>query len=274
MERFNSFYALNVFVLERDTWEYPRHRHNFYELILIESGSGKHLLNDIEIPYRKGDVFLMGPDDAHYFVVARKTRFLFVKFTEQILFEKLDGNRKGKWADAVRGLLRPRYATTGSIVRRAEDRRPVFLLARLLLAEFGKSCLYSREAVLELFGALMIFIARNDNPAPLNREKDRTGDILGYIRLHVGDREKVTREALAAQFHLSPNYIGIYVRKHTGLSLQQHIMQTRIKAAELLLKQSRLNISEIAERLGFNDASHFNKLFRKYRGMNPGAFTR
>jgi len=79
-------------------------------------------------------------------------------------------------------------------------------------------------------------------------------------------------ENLAKEFTLSRNYISIYIKKQTGFSIQQHVMHQKIKAAEKLLKQSSYHINEIADQLGFNDASHFNKIFRSYKNMPPSVF--
>lgn len=86
------------------------------------------------------------------------------------------------------------------------------------------------------------------------------------------DRQKMKMENLAKEFAMSKNYISSYVKVQTGMSVQNHTLQFRLKAAEKLLKQSKFNINEIAEQLGFNDASHFNKLFKKNKNMSPMAF--
>lgn len=278
MKRFNSFYSLNVFSLHRNTWEFPKHNHNFYELIFIEQGKGKHTLNEVTFPYKKGDVFLLAPDDAHQFQIEKKTTFTFVKFTEQIFLEKLDGSKQSKWSDKIRAVLQRHRATPGSIMHNPDDRQNAFSLLKVLKEEFVKTCTYSREAALELFGALMIIIARNMDQCKQqgyisnNREVEKVNAILSYIRLHTHDSERMNLHNMANEFAMSPNYISIYVKKHTGISIQQHIIQTKMKTAEQLLKQSHLNINEIAERLGFTDASHFNKLFKKYKSINPSAF--
>ncbi len=44
-----------------------------------------------------------------------------------------------------------------------------------------------------------------------------------------------------------------------------------MKMAERLLKQTSLNFSEIAMKMGFTDSSHFTKTFNIY-GMKPRAF--
>lgn len=93
--------------------------------------------------------------------------------------------------------------------------------------------------------------------------------MLAYIRQNILDKEKIKLDAIANEFHMSPNYVSIFLKKHTGLSIQKLVLETKLKIAERLMRQSNLNISEVAVRLGFTDSSHFNKIFKKYRNMTP-----
>lgn len=280
MQRYNSFYSLNVFSLHLGEWEFPRHQHNFYELIFIEQGSGQHLLNDLSFPYKKGDVFLLTPDDAHEFEIRDFTVFTFVKFTEQLFIEKLEGHERSRWVDLVKAELQHSTGISGSIIRDATERKNVFALLQVLKDEYQKKRLHNREVVLQLFGAMLVLICRNlnrDNEtvAPgYEKESEKLHEILSYIRMNLLDSQKMAIDVMASHFHMSPNYISIYVKKHTGISIQQHVMQTRLKMAEQLLAQSQLTIGEIALRLGFNDASHFNKLFKKYKQVSPSEFVK
>ena len=71
---------------------------------------------------------------------------------------------------------------------------------------------------------------------------------------------------------MSSNYVSIFIKKHAGISIKQYVIQTKITMAERLLKQTNLTISEIAKKTGFVDSSHFNKIFKKYSGINPSEY--
>lgn len=277
MKRFNSFRLINVFELEAEEWEYGLHKHNFYEIIFVEKGSGMHLLNGLAFPYRKGDVLLLTPEDAHEFEIGRKTRFTYLKFDEKIFAQPNLCAGKSSWLNAFQQLLVKAGACNGFIPFSRTDATHAFSIVQMMKCEFEESKNFHQDILISLFGSLVMLIVRNVNMSvktikDTRHDTDRLSIILSYIRVYALDNEKMKIETMAAHFHLSPNYVSIYVKKHTGLSIQQHVMQTKIKAAETLLKQKKFSINEVAFKLGFNDASHFNKIFRKYKEYSPTQF--
>ena len=67
-------------------------------------------------------------------------------------------------------------------------------------------------------------------------------------------------------------YLSVYFKKQTGESLQGYILKYKLKLIENRLLFSDLSISQITDEFGFTDASHLNKLFKKYYGMGPQAY--
>ncbi len=59
------------------------------------------------------------------------------------------------------------------------------------------------------------------------------------------------------------------IKMLTGLSVIDLIRSTRLKKAEMLLKQKRMTISEVAFTVGFNDPKYFSKSFRSQFGKTP-----
>ncbi len=59
-----------------------------------------------------------------------------------------------------------------------------------------------------------------------------------------------------------------------GRTLSYLIAQRRINAAKLLLLQSSLNISAVAEEVGISDYNYFSKVFRSITGVTPSDFRR
>jgi AraC family transcriptional regulator len=94
--------------------------------------------------------------------------------------------------------------------------------------------------------------------------------IHDYMHAHIGHR--VTLEDLAALVGISPSHFLRQFRRSTGIPPHQHLLQLRLEAAERLLRDSHLSISEIAAQTGFSDQSHLTRLFRRHRGITPHSF--
>lgn len=274
MKRIINYRDFNVFELEKEVWDFEYHNHNFYELILVENGKGKHRLNDFTFLYKKGDVYLLTPGDAHEFVIEKKTTFLYIKFTQQFVLDNLLLFKTADAGDTVKLLLLNRPVIYESAIRSETDTGHFFALGKMLLTAYTTQNIFRDEMISHLFLTVLLVLAKNfsehsDKKKWIVREDAKVDKILSYINIYANDKKKMKIENLAKEFLMSGNYISIYVKKNTGVSIQNHILQFKIKAAEKLLKQSRFNINEISERLGFNDASHFNKIFKKYKNMSP-----
>ena len=277
-KRFFSTHSLNIFEIQLEIWEFPKHSHNFFELVFIKKGSGNHKLNESLFKYNKGDIFLLTPKDEHEFNIEETTTFGFIKFTEQLFLEKAELLSEVKWRKNIDAVILHSNSIPEAIVNNIDDKKQLFSLFEMMQKEYNTPIIYSRALLLELFGALLILISRNinatKNAAHIETfsEKERVSDMLSYIRQNVLDKEKIKVSAIADTFYMSHNYASIFIKKHAGVSIQQYVIQTKIKMAERLLKQTNLNISEIAQKIGFTDSSHFNKLFKKYVGVNPSEY--
>ena len=259
-------------------WGYPRHKHHFFELTFVLKGSGQHLLNESVVGYKVGDLFFLTPKDEHEFIIAEPTIFGIIKFTEQLFIEKASFTTSTYWRKNLESVIFHSNVIAQSVIKNEMDRKQLFGLYYLIRNEFENTETYGKNVITELFGALLIVLSRNlkatlkDKPLESMSDKDKVEAMLAYIRQNVLKKDLVKVNAIAEAFHLSPNYVGIYIKKHLGISLQHYILKTKVKMAESLLKQSNLNINEIAEKLGFTDAAHFTKTFKKHTGKIPSEY--
>ena len=56
------------------------------------------------------------------------------------------------------------------------------------------------------------------------------------------------------------------------MTFKTYLNQIRIESAKTLLKTTSLKSYEISEKIGFDDSSYFNELFKKIVGMTPNEF--
>lgn len=276
MKRIFSRHSLNVFEIRLEEWPYGTHTHNFCELILVKEGSGFHTINEARFPFSAGDVFLLTPSDAHDFEIIQPVHLLYIKFTE-LFFQEKSNWMKSNWVGGITYGIFHSEMHPGSIIQNIDDRKKMFILSEILLTEFVESASHSRELVIELMGAILILVYRNlkrrsnVNPTIL-KESDRVNAVLAYVRQHIGREQPLNLLSIAEQFGISVHYVSEYLLKHTGKGFKRIVQETRIERAIVLLKQSTLSISEIADRVGFSDASHMNKTFQRYCDKNPTKF--
>lgn len=81
-------------------------------------------------------------------------------------------------------------------------------------------------------------------------------------------------ETEAARIGVSISYFQHLYRKNLGTSFNADVISARLALAERLLAGTALNVSEIAEKCGYPDASHFMKLFRKKTGRTAMEYRR
>jgi AraC-like DNA-binding protein len=81
--------------------------------------------------------------------------------------------------------------------------------------------------------------------------------------------EPFSLEALAGRACLSKYHFCRLFKQHAGLSPKQFCICRRIEKARELLVKHDLTVSQIAYRLGFNDASEFIRQFKKFTGHTP-----
>lgn len=279
IKRFYTIKDIDVKEFEAvNEWGYSRHKHHFFELTFVLKGSGQHLLNESIVDYKTGDLFFLTPKDEHEFIIAKPTTFGIIKFTEQLFIEKASLTTSTYWRKDLESVIFHSNVIAKSVVKNEMDRKQLLRLYYLIRDELQKTETYGKNVITELFGALLIILSRNlkvtlkGKPLKSLSEKDKVEAILGYIRQNILKKDMVKVNAIAETFHLSPNYVGIYIKKHLGIPLQHYILKTKVKMAESLLKQSNLNINEIAEKLGFSDSAHFNKTFKKYVGKIPSEY--
>jgi len=76
-------------------------------------------------------------------------------------------------------------------------------------------------------------------------------------------------EEVSREVGLSSSYLSSIFGKQTGKNFTEYLTEYRIAKAKELLKNTNLNVKEIAYSLNFTDYRYFSKLFKKMEGLKP-----
>ncbi len=94
-------------------------------------------------------------------------------------------------------------------------------------------------------------------------------EIINYINTNY---LTVTLDELEEHFHLSKPYLSKYIKDKSGKTFGELVKNVRMKKARTLLKGGNMTVETIAEKVGYQNVEHFNRLFKKKYGMTPVQF--
>ena len=90
-------------------------------------------------------------------------------------------------------------------------------------------------------------------------------DIIDHIDHHF--TENIRLSDIAAQFGLSSFHLTRVFKKRTGLPLIHYVIAKRLELAKELL--ARMSVTEACFEVGFENLSHFSRVFKKRYGVKP-----
>jgi two-component system response regulator YesN len=104
------------------------------------------------------------------------------------------------------------------------------------------------------------------------REKDSyknhvVANVKAYINQNLG--QKLTLNEVAAAFGISPAYLSSLFGKYSDLGFVTYVNHAKVNAAKEMLRDSNDKVYEVAEKLGFESAFYFSKVFKKIEGCSP-----
>jgi AraC family transcriptional regulator len=87
-----------------------------------------------------------------------------------------------------------------------------------------------------------------------------------------GRVSNLTLGELAFIAQMSPNYFASLFKQSTGLPPHQYVMKCRIEKAKDLLAKGDLSLVEISLQVGFQNQSHFTRVFKLHTNVTPKVY--
>jgi len=244
---------------------------NFFELIYIVDGTGVQFINKNKFNYRKGNLFLLTPQDTHSFEINTVTKFFFLRFNEY--YVQNNATKDKALIQRMEYILQNASHRPGCILKNKVDKPLIANLIESIIQEQTNQQIYCDTIITQIVNTIITIVARNIALKLPKNIKENTGEtvleILHYIQENIFDPKKLRAENLGLHFGISLSYLGRYFKKQTGDTLQQYISMYKIRLIEMRLLHSDMRINEIVNELNFADESHLNKIFKKYKGLSP-----
>lgn len=102
-------------------------------------------------------------------------------------------------------------------------------------------------------------------------EVAKSQTVIERVKIYIKENynKDITRDDIANHVFLNPDYLSRTFKKATGSSLTEYLTEQRIEKSMLLLSRTNIQISKIADEVGYNNMNYFSKIFKKITGTTP-----
>jgi len=247
----------------RDT---PRHCLTYYDITFILDGDGSFALDQHEFPITCNHLYFTAPgqirewkvaDIPHGLVLIFEEEFLCSFFSDPLFVKKLSffaNSQASNQLPLTVGQGKYLFNILLQIEQEISDSKETHLLRALLY-----------QVLAWLNNAYRTFYQLTDKP-----KSGKTARFTQLVESHFCSEHKVS--FYSSELCITSGYLNDLVKKESGISAKQYIINRLMTEAKRLLRSCELPVSEIAWKLGFSDPSYFIRLFRNETGFSPLAF--
>ena len=261
------YYAYRATSYNRATFPSRLHCHDYFELVIFESGDIHYICEDATYQPQAGDVLLISPGMFHMSRI-RCEKTLYIRHVFYLYPHAFDLVGCG----TLTGFLK--LAEKGLAVFSPEEQTKLELHS--LLLKLDKALERKDDPAckaLSLGLAIEIFYLLNqsnfipkDSCTPL---PENLSEIRSYIDAHFQQISSVNE--VAAHFFYSREYVSRLFRKYFNTTVGEYITARRIAHSKNLIQQG-YSILDACQEAGFRNMSTFIRSFRQVTGMSPSEY--
>lgn len=246
------------------------HYHPEIELVFVNGGAGKRQIGSHISYYTDGDLILIGSNLPHCgftddhtgnkneTVIQLKPYFLgndFLNLPETKSIQELFQQAKGgiAFGGETKKII-------GDRIEAMENQLPFERL--LSIIGILKELEHSKD--------FKILNAEGFSMETQVQDNDRINMVFNYVKDHF--QEQISLEEVASMASMTVPSFCRYFKKITKKTFTRFVNEYRVVHASKLLAEKPIGISDICFESGFNNFSHFNKLFKEFTGKSASQY--
>ncbi len=270
-EQLNRQFQVETFDANRHfAVEYP-HRHDFFEILFLSQGSGKHIIDSNVYEVKPPCVFFLSPGQAHKIELSEDIEGYIFTFTADFyLYNHNNQNRLLEF---------PFFFTVkqnNPPLQLVEKEDTLFLTAIFLTAiqELKHENAHTPELLRSLLDVILQYCnARYEvNDTMLAKGKGHILVKRFFQLLEENYQNNTAVNDYASQLNITPNHLTQTIKELTGKTASKIIQEKQLLEIKRLLTHTNLTVTEISALLNFSDQSYFTKFFKKITGKTPLVF--
>lgn len=252
---------------------FPKHRHNYVEIIYMCSGSTTHIINDSSrVVLHAGELLFLNQNASQEILPARE-QDVAVNFIVLPEFFDVALSMMGEenvLRDFIVGSLRTDTSKADYMHFKVADILPVQNLVENMVWSLKNKQANNRKINQTTMGLLFLQLLNHTERIEQNSPSQYEGRlILESLRYIEENYKNASLGELSAQLNQSIYQLSKLIKKETGHTYKELLQIKRFNKAVELLGGTGLSVADIIAAVGYENSSYFHRQFREKYGMTP-----
>lgn len=238
------------------------HIHREVEMLYVKDGKAEITVSDRKYSARAGDMVIVNPMEVHSVVADRSVDYhqRCICFDSSLIADKVLREALVSGEAFVSGY----HFNNDKITKELLD---IFEELFSAVSESSEELYLESVAYISLLFAklkksgLVVFNTKSNKKSLFAR------NVQEYLSAHF--HEQITSADIANELFYNQSYFCRLFRDNFGVSFLDYLMLYRISNAKLIMSSENISVSQVAERVGFLDASYFSRCFKRIAGISP-----
>lgn len=253
-------------VLKNNDLVHDLHKHDFYFILALRKGTGIHDIDFIQYPVHDHSIFILRPGQVHRLELKAGSSGFIIEF-DPAYYPSNNTGAHHRWKKAAaKNYCKPEQGRFMKLHAILENIYHEFTARQENYTEAIK-------ANLDLF--VIEYIRQSNNPAVIaktasNYVQERFEELLQLLEINIKDMKNVSQ--YAQLLNLSSYQLNAITRSSVGKTVSELINEQIILETKRHLLATSGQVKDIADTLGYEDASYFTRFFKKHTGYAPEEF--
>jgi len=255
---------------------FPKHKHNYIEIIYMVSGSTTHIINDnSKVVLNQGDMLFLNQNAYQEILPAglEDIAINFIVLTEffDVAFQMLDGENLLK--NFLVDSLRQDNKTAGYLYFKVADILPVQNLIENMIWSILNEQVNKRKINQTTMGLLFLQLLNYTDKIEQGEDDPYDNYLTLSVLRHIEENYRDSNLTVLAKDLNQPIYLlSRLVKRSTGYTYKELLQRKRFQKAVELLGNTTLSVNDIISAVGYDNTSYFHRVFREKYKMSPRQF--
>ncbi len=253
--------------------KFPRHSHDFVEVMYVCKGSITHIINGNDIVVREGELLFLGQNTEHEIEKSSENdvavNFIILPefFDSPLAMLKYDNSPLKSFivdslVDGKEGLNYLHFKVSDNLL----IQNCVENLIEILINDTSNKRTVSGYTM----GLIFLHLSNcTDCLTYQSAEENAVMQVLKYIDENYRDGSLAE---LSKKLHYDYTWLSREIKRKTGKTYTEIVQDRKMSQAAFLLKNTDMKINDILENIGYDNRSYFFKLFYKIFQKKPGEY--